>query len=177
MQQAAAQTPWRLHYHTKRAPGAYCTKPRKPQKDWVLTSAVDRTASPRGEQRQTAHRCDPSHNHQLSATTKHILVNTKHLYNICTMLVQRRRRCADILHMLYKGFVFAGIGPMSSSSAKWKKLKPAMFFMLIILMIKMHDYIIYRKCYTFIFNLTCNLDFNCSINLQCCYPSSHADLY
>ena len=35
--------------------------------------------------------------------------NTKHLYNICTMLDQRRRRWADVVQMLYKCFVFAGI--------------------------------------------------------------------
>ena len=34
--------------------------------------------------------------------------NTKHLYNICTMLDQRRRRWADVVQMLYKCFVFAG---------------------------------------------------------------------
>ena len=34
--------------------------------------------------------------------------NTKHLYNICTMLDQRQRRWADIVQMLYKCFVFAG---------------------------------------------------------------------
>ena len=33
--------------------------------------------------------------------------NTKHLYNICTMLNQRRRRWADVVQMLYKCFVFA----------------------------------------------------------------------
>ena len=33
--------------------------------------------------------------------------NTKHLYNICTMLDQRRRRWADLVQMLYKWFVFA----------------------------------------------------------------------
>ena len=38
-----------------------------------------------------------------------ILANTKHLYNICTTLVQRRRRWADVVHMLYKCFVSAGI--------------------------------------------------------------------
>ena len=32
-------------------------------------------------------------------------LNTKHLYNICTKLVQRRR---DVVQMLYKCFVFAG---------------------------------------------------------------------
>ena len=37
-----------------------------------------------------------------------VSVNTKHLYNICTMLDQRRRRWADVLQMLYKSFVFAG---------------------------------------------------------------------
>ena len=35
-------------------------------------------------------------------------VNTKHLYNICTMLNQRRRRWADVVQMLYKCFEFAG---------------------------------------------------------------------
>ena len=34
--------------------------------------------------------------------------NTKHLYNICTMLDQRRRRWYDVVHMLYKCFVVAG---------------------------------------------------------------------
>ena len=31
-----------------------------------------------------------------------------HLYNICTMLDQRRRRWADMVQMLYKCFVYAG---------------------------------------------------------------------
>ena len=35
--------------------------------------------------------------------------NTKHLYNIFTMLDQRRRRWADVVLMLYKCFVFAGL--------------------------------------------------------------------
>ena len=35
-------------------------------------------------------------------------LNTKHLYNICTKLVHRRRRWADVVQMLYKCFVFAG---------------------------------------------------------------------
>ena len=34
--------------------------------------------------------------------------NTKHLFNICTMLDQRRRRWADVVQMLYKCFVLAG---------------------------------------------------------------------
>ena len=38
-----------------------------------------------------------------------IPVNTKHLYNICTTLAQRRRRWADVVQMLYKCFVFAEI--------------------------------------------------------------------
>ena len=40
-----------------------------------------------------------------------IPLSTKHLYNICTMLDQRRRRWADVIcytKMLYKCFVFAG---------------------------------------------------------------------
>ena len=35
-------------------------------------------------------------------------VNTNHLYNICTMLGQRRIRWAGVVQMLYKCFVFAG---------------------------------------------------------------------
>ena len=35
-------------------------------------------------------------------------VNTKYLYDICTMLDQRRRRWADVVQMLYTCFVFAG---------------------------------------------------------------------
>ena len=38
-----------------------------------------------------------------------ILVNTKHLYNICTMLDQRRRRWADVAQMSCKCFVFTGM--------------------------------------------------------------------
>ena len=34
--------------------------------------------------------------------------NTKHLYNICTMLNQCRRRWADVAQMLFICFVFAG---------------------------------------------------------------------
>ena len=34
--------------------------------------------------------------------------STKHLYNIYTMLDQRRRRLAGVVQMLYKCFVFAG---------------------------------------------------------------------
>ena len=36
-------------------------------------------------------------------------VNTKHLYNICTTLDKRRRRWADVVQMLYKCFLFAGM--------------------------------------------------------------------
>ena len=38
-----------------------------------------------------------------------IPANTKHLYNICTMLDQRRRRWADVVHILYKWSMFAGM--------------------------------------------------------------------
>ena len=39
-----------------------------------------------------------------------IPINTKHLYNICTMLDQRRRRWADVVQLLCKCFVFTGMG-------------------------------------------------------------------
>ena len=35
-------------------------------------------------------------------------INTKHLYNICTTSVQRLRRWSNIVHILYKCFVFTG---------------------------------------------------------------------
>ena len=44
----------------------------------------------------------------LSAKVTFDPVNTKHLYNICKMLDQRRRRWADVVQMLYKCFVFTG---------------------------------------------------------------------
>ena len=39
----------------------------------------------------------------------YIPADTKHLYNICTTLSQRLRRWSNIVQMLYKCFVFAGI--------------------------------------------------------------------
>ena len=36
------------------------------------------------------------------------LINTKHMYNICSMSDQRRRRWADVVQILYLCFVFAG---------------------------------------------------------------------
>ena len=44
-----------------------------------------------------------------------IPVSTKHLYSICTMLGQRRRRCADVVQMLFRCFVSA---EMSISALK-----------------------------------------------------------
>ena len=44
-----------------------------------------------------------------NANLKDYPANTKYLYNICTMLDQRRRRWADVVQMLYRCFVFAGI--------------------------------------------------------------------
>ena len=38
-----------------------------------------------------------------------LLANTKHLHDICAMLDQQRRRWADVVQMLCKGFVFAGL--------------------------------------------------------------------
>ena len=42
-------------------------------------------------------------------TVSNIPANKKHLYNICTMLDQRRRRWDDVVQMVYKCFVFAGV--------------------------------------------------------------------
>ena len=40
----------------------------------------------------------------------------KHLYNFRTMLDQRRRRWADVVEMLYKCFMFAGIASLPDYS-------------------------------------------------------------
>ena len=48
-------------------------------------------------------------NERVSSHGPHLSpVNTKHLYNICTMLDQCRRRWDDAVQMLYKCFEFAG---------------------------------------------------------------------
>ena len=47
-------------------------------------------------------------------TTQHLLVSTKHLYTICTMLDQRRRRCADVVQMLFK--MFCVCRPLTAST-------------------------------------------------------------
>ena len=36
-------------------------------------------------------------------------VNTEHLYNICTMLNQRRRRWADVVQILYNVLCLLGV--------------------------------------------------------------------
>ena len=46
--------------------------------------------------------CEPN----VKRFTGTIPANTKHLYNMYTMLGQRRRRWADIVYMSYKSFVF-----------------------------------------------------------------------
>ena len=46
-------------------------------------------------------------------------VNTKHLHNICAMSDQRRRRWADAVQMLYKCFVFAGLGTPTLKQLRW----------------------------------------------------------
>ena len=47
------------------------------------------------------------------AQARSIPVNTKHLYDICTMLDQRR--WSDVVQMSYKCFVFAGIARCPNS--------------------------------------------------------------
>ena len=64
--------------------------------------------------------------------TTHVPANTKYLYNICTMLVQGRRRWADVVQMLYMCFVPANksltrcsfnCGPASqSASQRWNNI-------------------------------------------------------
>ena len=46
--------------------------------------------------------------HLCPSSSSYSPANTKHVYNIYTMLDQRRRRWLDVVQMLYKCFVFAG---------------------------------------------------------------------
>ena len=48
----------------------------------------------------------------LNAIIKFTPASSKHLYNICTKLGQRRRRWADVGQIIYKYFVFAVTRPM-----------------------------------------------------------------
>ena len=50
------------------------------------------------------HQTQPVLIHSRESYFCHIPENTEHLYNICTTLVQRRRRWADVVQMLYKMF-------------------------------------------------------------------------
>ena len=54
-----------------------------------------------------------------AATESHIPANTTHLYDICTMLDKRRRRWSNIIQMLYKCFVFAGMHGLDSG---WSRI-------------------------------------------------------
>ena len=47
--------------------------------------------------------------HNTSCRPATIPANTKYLYSVYTMLSQRRRRWTDVVSMLYKCFVFAGM--------------------------------------------------------------------
>ena len=55
----------------------------------------------------------------LPSEARFIPTNTKHLYSIYTMSDQRRRRRADIVWVLYKCFVFAGISRNPPTSTPW----------------------------------------------------------
>ena len=47
-------------------------------------------------------------------------VNTKHLYNICTVLDQRRSRWGDVVHILYKCSVLSGLMPLNADILLYK---------------------------------------------------------
>ena len=49
-------------------------------------------------------------------------VNTKQLYNICTILHQHRRRCVGDAQMLYIYFVFAGISELFDLNRTTEKI-------------------------------------------------------
>ena len=44
--------------------------------------------------------------------------NTKHLYNICTMLDQRQRRWAGVVQMLYKMFCVCWVAVSNNNRQK-----------------------------------------------------------
>ena len=52
-----------------------------------------------------------------------IPANAKCLYNICKMLDQRWRRWADIVQMLYKCFVFAGMPPLRDTREEFTNIR------------------------------------------------------
>ena len=52
-----------------------------------------------------------------------IPANAKCLYNICKMLDQRWRRWANIVQMLYKWFVFAGMPPLRDTSEEFTNFR------------------------------------------------------
>ena len=54
-----------------------------------------------------------------------VRVNTKHLYNICTLWDQHRRRWADVVQMLCKCFVFAGLGDCHKLNPICSQIMPA----------------------------------------------------
>ena len=84
-------------------------------------------------------------------------VYTKHLYNISTMLDQRRRRLADVVQMLYKCVVFAGscvhnhhnivkAEQYRSLHSKWNiGLRPAEWELLIKISEAAHDLMFEKK--------------------------------
>ena len=50
-------------------------------------------------------------------------VNTKHLYNICTIWNQRQKRWADVVQILYNCFVFAGNSSWPGIAYCWRWLQ------------------------------------------------------
>ena len=53
------------------------------------------------------HKDSHLHGIKVNHSTQGCPANTNNLYNICTMLDQRRRRWADVVQLLYKCFVLA----------------------------------------------------------------------
>ena len=63
---------------------------------------------------------EPPENGDIGQMTPHFPENTKHLYHIYTMLVQRGRRWAGVVEMLYKCFVFARLPAQATKFKSWR---------------------------------------------------------
>ena len=89
---------------------------------------------------------------QCHSTTTRIPANTKYLYNICTMLDQRRRRWAGVVQMLYKCFVFAGIWHTFINSKLVNKSLPLKIKRAYLPLYKVVDTILYSSVMRKLFN-------------------------
>ena len=83
-----------------------------------------------------------------------ITVNTKHLYNLCTTLAQRLRRCSNIVQMLYTSFVLCivlNIFPLVPAPPRHTQINLALAIFLIFRII--YDIMYILACHTLTINV------------------------